>query len=82
MPRYRINETSFIDNMLVQAGTEIDSDATPSPHWEPLDKPGEKARAAADAAEAERVAAIQAQQAAVADAAQVLVAAGVADPLV
>ncbi|AQW29125.1 hypothetical protein JK151_08870 [Ralstonia syzygii subsp. celebesensis] len=81
MPRYRINELSFIDNKLVQPGDEIDSDATPSPHWEPLDKPGEKARAAADAAEAERVAELKKQEAALQGAMQVVAAAG-ADSLV
>ncbi|WP_369952272.1 hypothetical protein [Ralstonia syzygii] len=81
MPRYRINELSFIDNKLVQPGDEIDSDATPSAHWEPLDKPGEKARIAADAAEAERVAELKKQEAALQGAMQVVAAAG-ADSLV
>ncbi|MFJ1253422.1 hypothetical protein [Cupriavidus sp. CuC1] len=81
MPRYRINALSFIDNKLVQEGEEIDTDATPSAHWEPLDKAGDKARVAAEAAEAERVAGLQQQANAVQAAAQVLAAAGVADSL-
>lgn len=77
MPRYRINALSFIDNKLVQEGDEIETDATPSAHWEPLDKPGQKASAEAAAAEAERVAQLQTQAAAVQGAAQVLAAAGI-----
>ena len=56
MPRYRILEKSFIGNRLVQPGDEIESDETPAPHWEPLDKPAKaasKSAAADDAARAE-----------------------------
>ena len=62
MPRYKIEELSFIDNQLVQAGSEIETDTLPGTHWTPLDKKAEKASAEAEAAEAERVAALKAQQ--------------------
>ncbi len=45
MPRYLINELSFIDNRLVQAGSEITTDTPPGSHWEPLDKEAKAARA-------------------------------------
>jgi hypothetical protein len=43
MPRYRIEELSFIDNKLTQPGSEIETSATPAGHWAPLDKAAEKA---------------------------------------
>lgn len=43
MPKYRIEELSFIDNMLVQPGTEIESDSDPADHWTPLDDSANKA---------------------------------------
>lgn len=64
MPKYEITEVSFIDNQLVQAGTIIETDATPAAHWLPLDKGGKKALEAEAAAEAERVAATLAEAAA------------------
>lgn len=79
MPKYRIEQLSFIDNVLVQAGTEIDTDAPPASHWTPLDKKAEKASAEAEAAEAERIQKLQAQQAAAQAAIDTLAAAGV-DP--
>jgi hypothetical protein len=54
MAKYRITELSFIDNRLVQAGEEIETNATPANHWEPLDKKAEKDRKAFDADEVER----------------------------
>ena len=38
-------------NALVPAGTEIETDATPAAHWEPVDKAAVKERKAFDAAE-------------------------------
>jgi hypothetical protein len=55
MPKYLITAISFIDNSLVQAGTEIDTDATPAQHWEPIDKAAVKSRKDFDAAEAASV---------------------------
>lgn len=55
MPKYIIKEISFIDNMLVQAGTEIETDATPAAHWEPVDKAAVKERKAFDMVEAANV---------------------------
>ena len=50
MPKYRIEALSFIDNRLVQPGTEIESDQTPAEHWTPLDKPAKaEAKAAKEA---------------------------------
>lgn len=39
MPRYRIHQTSYIDDRVIDAGQEIEADArhVPGPHWEPLD---------------------------------------------
>jgi hypothetical protein len=39
MAKYRIEALSFIGNMLVQPGTEIETDDAPAAHWVPLDKP-------------------------------------------
>jgi hypothetical protein len=55
MPRYRINELSFIGNKLVQPGDEIESDEKPGSHWEPLDKTAKTASKAAAEEEAARV---------------------------
>lgn len=48
MPRYRITELSFINDTLVFPGSEIETDATPASHWEPLDlaEPAEPAEPA------------------------------------
>jgi uncharacterized protein YhaN len=75
MPKYRIEENSFIDNMYVKAGDEIETDATPSAHWTPLDKKATAARSAADEDEAERIASLQAAEAKLAAAQQVIEAA-------
>lgn len=48
MPRYRITQISYIDDKLVNANEEIDSDGVPGPHWEPLDEAAKKARVEAD----------------------------------
>jgi hypothetical protein len=49
MPRYRMKETSFIDNRLVREGEEIDVAArhVPAEHWTPLDPAARKAYAKA-----------------------------------
>lgn len=51
MALYRIKELSFIDNLLVQPGTEIETEATPAAHWEPLDKAAKAASKTTAAAE-------------------------------
>lgn len=56
MALYLITETSFIDNRLVSAGDEIESDVIPGAHWEPLDDAAIEARKAFDADEASRIA--------------------------
>lgn len=55
MPRYKILELSFIGNVLVQPGTEIESDDIPAAHWEPLDKAAKLASKASADEEAQRV---------------------------
>lgn len=47
MPRYRIHQTSWIDDKTVEPGQEVDVSErhVPGPHWEPLD---EKAKAIAE----------------------------------
>jgi hypothetical protein len=50
MAKYRIEELSFIDNVLVQAGEEIETNAAPGTHWTPLDKDATKGKKAAEAA--------------------------------
>ncbi len=78
MAKYRVEELSFIDNVLVQPGTEIESNATPSKHWTPLDKKAEKASEEAEAAEAARIKQ-QAEQTAAVQAATVALASVGAD---
>ncbi len=56
MPRYRIEELSFIDNKLVHPGDEIETESPPAAHWTPLDKDAKKASAEAQAQEVARVA--------------------------
>jgi len=45
MAKYRVLEKSFIDNVLHEAGVEIDFEGTPSTNLEPLDAPAKKASA-------------------------------------
>lgn len=61
MSKYLVLEKSFIDNHLVEAGTEIDFDGLPSRNLKPLDAAGE-----AKAAESE-VAAEKAMQSLIAN---------------
>ncbi len=77
MPKYRIEENSFIDNMYVKAGDEIETDATPSAHWTPLDKKATAASNSAADEEASRITNLQAAEAQLAAAQQVIDAAAV-----
>jgi methionine synthase I (cobalamin-dependent) len=77
MPKYRIEENSFIDNMYVKAGDEIETDATPSAHWTPLDKKATAASSAAADEEAARIASLQASEAKLSEAQQIIDAAAV-----
>lgn len=43
MAKYRVKEKSFIGNVLLEAGNEIDYDGIPSTNLEPLDGAGKKA---------------------------------------
>jgi len=77
MAKYIITEDSYIDNHFVEAGKEIDTDATPAPHWTPLDEDAKKAVAAYNL-DQKQLAAQNAKRAAQVEAAQqVLVQAGV-----
>lgn len=51
MPRYRVNLLSFIDNKLVQPGSEVDYEGLVAEHFEPLDKKAEKVSEASLAAQ-------------------------------
>lgn len=53
MPQYRVLQTSFIGNRLVQEGDVIDFDGEPSDNLEPMDKAAKKAAAAANSPEAQ-----------------------------
>lgn len=53
MPQYRVLQTSFIGNRLVQEGDVIDFDGEPSDNLEPMDKAAKKAAAAANTPEAQ-----------------------------
>ena len=55
MPKYRITAESFIDNRLVKAGEEVETDATPGTHWEPLDKKAPEGKKLSDELLAEHV---------------------------
>jgi hypothetical protein len=55
MARYRILALSFIGNIMVKPGEEIDTDEIPADHWEPLDAAAKKARKAFDVADAKTV---------------------------
>lgn len=77
MPKYRITALSFIDNRLVKEGEEIETDAIPGPHWEPLDKKAEKISADAAAADEARIKEMQDKQSVAESAIQTLANAGV-----
>lgn len=48
MPRYRVLETSYIGDRIVNAGDEINFDGVPGKSLEPADDAARKAKAAAD----------------------------------
>ena len=43
MAKYRVKEKSFINNILLEEGAEIEYDGIPSANLEPLDAPAKKA---------------------------------------
>ncbi len=53
MAKYRVKEKSFINNILCEAGEEIEFDGIPHANLEPLDKVAEKAAGGAKAADKE-----------------------------
>ena len=46
MAKYRLNQTAWINETLLEPGTEIDFDGQPGPHMEPLDDEAREALAA------------------------------------
>lgn len=56
MARYLVKQTSFINNALVQEGTEIEYDGTPSDNLEPVDAEAHKVSKRSGKANAESVA--------------------------
>ncbi len=56
MAKYRVKEKSFIGNVLVDAGTEIEFDGTPSGNLEPVDATAKKAVTGAKNADKESLA--------------------------
>ncbi len=56
MAKYRVKEKSFIGNVLVEAGTEIEFEGVPSGNLEPLDGAGKKAVSCAKDADRESLA--------------------------
>ncbi len=56
MAKYRVKEKSFIGNVLVEAGVEIEFDGTPSANLEPIDAPAKKAVTGAKSADKESLA--------------------------
>jgi hypothetical protein len=56
MAKYRVKEKSFIGNVLLEAGAEIDYDGIPSANLEPLDGAAKKAQAGATNADREALA--------------------------
>jgi hypothetical protein len=63
MAKYRVKEKSFIGNVLVEAGTEIEFEGIPSTNLEPLDAPAKKAVTGAKHADKESL--VRQQEAAV-----------------
>lgn len=57
MAKYRVLEKSFIDNKIVEEGSEIEYDGFPSKNLEPLDKAAKQlsAQAPGDAVDAARL---------------------------
>lgn len=53
MAKYRVKEKSFINNIVLDAGEQIEFDGVPHSNLEPLDKPAEKAAAASTDADRE-----------------------------
>ena len=56
MAKYRVKEKSFIGNVLVEAGAEIEFDGIPHGNLEPLDAPAKKAVTGAKDADRESLA--------------------------
>jgi hypothetical protein len=56
MAKYRVKEKSFIGNVLLDAGAEIDYDGIPSSNLEPLDGAAKKAATAGKNADREALA--------------------------
>lgn len=56
MAKYRVKERSFIGNVLLEAGAEIEYDGVPSANLEPLDAPAKKAASAGKHADRESLA--------------------------
>jgi hypothetical protein len=56
MAKYRVKEKSFIGNVLVEAGSEIEFDGPPSTNLEPLDAQAKKAVTGAKNADRESLA--------------------------
>ncbi len=62
MAKYRVKEKSFVGNVLLEAGAEIDYDGIPSANLEPLD--GAAKKAAAGGKRADRESLVRQQEAA------------------
>ena len=56
MAKYRVKEKSFIGNVTVEAGTEIDFEGIPSTNLEPIDGAAKKAVTGAKNADRESLA--------------------------
>lgn len=56
MAKYRVRQTSFLDNKLVQEDDIVDYDGVPHENLEPLDKPAEQAAQEAAHADLEAIA--------------------------
>ncbi len=56
MARYRVKETSFINNVMCSPGDEIEFDGVPHANLEPVDAPAKKAVGASKDADRESLA--------------------------
>jgi hypothetical protein len=56
MAKYRVKEKSFIGNVTVEAGTEIEFEGIPSTNLDPIDAPAKKAVTGAKNADRESLA--------------------------
>lgn len=48
MPRYRVNTKSFINNMLLDEGAEVEYDGKPGSNLDPIDASAKRAKAKAE----------------------------------